>query len=325
MGTWRGRAHSSSRLWPAAAVVLLGAALSLAAAAPVNTSPAPAAACGIVGGAAPAASAALSFARIDRGDYSSIYVASRDGRRVSRVVPGKGPGDRLEEPAAYFEPAWSPTGRCLAFTAETYPTGSHGYDDVYVLTPARKLVAIGGGDSSISGRPSWAPDGKRLVLVGYQRQAGGGLYIARVGGGTTAITPGGLEMDGPADDSPAWSPDGKAIAFARLDGDRSGLYLIRPDGTGLKRLTTARAGNPSWAPDGRRLVFDTGGRIAVIDRNGGHFRYVTTGAADEDPAWSPDGRAIAFVRKGDVWLTTPTGRGHTLHVRGAFEPAWRPT
>jgi len=56
---------------------------------------------------------------------------------------------------------------------------------------------------------------------------------------------------------PAWSPDGKRIAFA---SDRAGnweVYVMKPDGTRLKRLTKygGRDGEPAWSPDGEHIVF----------------------------------------------------------------------
>ena len=49
----------------------------------------------------------------------------------------------------------------------------------------------------------------------------------------TKLTPG-------SDNFPAWSPNGDLIAFTRFSEDDYDIYTIRPDGTGLKRLTTRR-------------------------------------------------------------------------------------
>jgi TolB protein len=52
------------------------------------------------------------------------------------------------------------------------------------------------------------------------------------------------------DQNPAWSPDGALIAF---DSDRSGdrqVYVIRPDGTALREVTTGPGTHqgPAWRP-----------------------------------------------------------------------------
>ena len=56
---------------------------------------------------------------------------------------------------------------------------------------------------------------------------------------------------------PHWSPDGESVVFDGNGGDGWELYLIRPDGTGLTRLTKNDTvdSNATWAPDGRRLAY----------------------------------------------------------------------
>jgi TolB protein len=266
--------------------------------------------------------ASISFTR-----GASIFLVSRDGTHVSRVLRGTGTDDFLPGAVYYSESAWSPDGRLLAVREEE-ATESHGYDTVVVRKGKREVARLEG-ESSIAGNPSWAPDGKRLVYVGYQSDAGGGLYIYRVGSKTIELTQ--ERMDSPFDDMPAWSPDGSRIAFVRTDG-QTRLYLIRPNGTGLRRLTSISASNPSWSPDGKRLVFDTGRRIAVIGVDGRNVRYLTNPkGTDRNPAWSPDGRTIAFTRYGparsrtsDIWLMNANGSNPRLLVRNSYEAAWKP-
>lgn len=52
-----------------------------------------------------------------------------------------------------------------------------------------------------------------------------------------------------------WSPAGDRIAFAGLLEDEPGIYLINPDGSGRTRLTDASDWQPTWSPDGQRLAF----------------------------------------------------------------------
>jgi dipeptidyl aminopeptidase/acylaminoacyl peptidase len=94
------------------------------------------------------------------------------------------------------------------------------------------------------------------------------------------------------------------IAFTRAVGSEPGqIYVVRPNGTGLRQITHRRrgAGAPAWSPDGRRLAFggnDRKGRVHVIvKRLGGRVRQITHGNdLFTDPAWSPDGRRIAVRR-----------------------------
>jgi TolB protein len=105
----------------------------------------------------------------------------------------------------------------------------------------------------------------------------------------------------------SWSPDGTRIVFTSLK-DRNGetcfhecsvsgeIYVARPDGTGLLRLTTSEADDhsPTWSPDGRWIAFvsDRSNRdeheneIWVVGADGEGLRRVTTNDVWElDPDW----------------------------------------
>ena len=138
---------------------------------------------------------------------------------------------------------------------------------------------------------------------------------------------------------PAWSPDGTRIAFTSDRTGRSGIYVMRSNGTQTRMLSISDAGDvrPSWSPDGRRIVFarSAQGRLYVIDADGRNLRPITQGvyASDSDPAWSPDGTRIAFVRRprgggvAAVYLIGTDGRGLcrlTPFTKSVYWPAWSP-
>lgn len=259
----------------------------------------------------PAEAPALSKDKLSFVRGHSIFLARSDGSRISIVLHGT-------ENKFYFDPAWSPDGRRLAVTVGSLPFGTHEYDDVYVFQGSRRRVSVDSGGNK-PGNSAWAPDGRHIVLVGYEFNDGGALYTALPGAGSRAVERN-HDYD-IVDNQPSWSPDGRAIAFSRVAPSLSGLYLIRPNGTRLRRLTTTSAFNPTWSPDGRRVVFDDGRAINVINAGGSGLRQLVT--IGEDPAWSPDGRTIAFVRKGSVWLMDSSGAHVRVAVRNADQPTWK--
>jgi Tol biopolymer transport system component len=107
--------------------------------------------------------------------------------------------------------------------------------------------------------------------------------------------------------APGWSPDGSRIALSRRV-DRTGLtaiYTIRPDGTGLRRVTLGPPGfhsGPAWSPEGRSFALtagngiEGGGQLYVVNADGSRPRRVAR-IADQvlSPQWSPDGRLIAVT------------------------------
>lgn len=125
---------------------------------------------------------------------------------------------------------------------------------------------------------------------------------------------------------PAWSPDGGLIAFAAILGGKgmaetTRIFVVRPDGTGLRPLRGTRGGSdPVFAPDGRSLVFSRykqrthrgsrGRRIVTyastsvwrLDLEGSRQRRLTPwrdGLHFYAYSFSPDGSALALTRIDD--------------------------
>jgi len=104
------------------------------------------------------------------------------------------------------------------------------------------------------------------------------------------------------------------VAFTSARLGRPAIWLSRPDGSGLRRLTPPGeertwSGDLAWSPDGQWVAYAQIGRQADIHvisaLGGGPRRFTFDPAEDREPAWSPDGQWIYFVSKRDggprVW------------------------
>lgn len=145
---------------------------------------------------------------------------------------------------------------------------------------------------------------------------------------------------GPAP-APLPVPNRKFILFESNRGDQGyQVYLMNPDGTGQKALTSPphESFDPAWSPDGKQVVFesdrDSPGRsqLFLMNADGTNERPLITSSANERmPKWSPDGSKIAFeVRQegqSQIYLVGPGGTKPTKLEAGPgqnSDPAWSP-
>ncbi|MCH9035580.1 MAG: PD40 domain-containing protein, partial [Planctomycetes bacterium] len=103
------------------------------------------------------------------------------------------------------------------------------------------------------------------------------------------------------------SPDGTAIVFEKrvvdLDENKlkADLWLVRIDGTGLRRLTSHEKGSssPQWSPDGKSILFlsarGESSQVWGIATDGGEAAPITDEPLEIDSFKpSPDGRLLAL-------------------------------
>jgi Tol biopolymer transport system component len=170
---------------------------------------------------------------------SEIYVMDADGERLRRLTRDKRIG-----PAFY--PFWSPDGTEIAFSRYTTTT-----DDIEVMnadgTHLRRLTPTG---FAPFGRATWSPDGSKVAVAGYSRadpsSFPAGIYTVDSDGSDFHLLVrclcAGL----------AWSPDGREIALTVSPGlshrRTAGIWVVKADGTGLRRLSSGPDAWPSWQP-----------------------------------------------------------------------------
>jgi Tol biopolymer transport system component len=127
---------------------------------------------------------------------------------------------------------------------------------------------------------------------------------------------------GQIDYDPVWAPDGGSIVFTSDREGSADLFRVKPDGTGLERLTDSPAydDQAAFSPDGKQLVFVTtrnGGTadLWTMDLQTKKGKALTSGpGGDFRPSWSPDGKWIAFSPP-IVAARLPMGRGRWEHLR----------
>jgi len=73
-------------------------------------------------------------------------------------------------------------------------------------------------------------------------------------------------------------------------GRRALLSCMRVEGVASpgSRCLGGTPGEPAWSPDGRRIVFDTGAALAIMNADGSHVRLLSLrGGNPREPAWQP--------------------------------------
>lgn len=132
------------------------------------------------------------------------------------------------------------------------------------------------------------------------------------------------------------SPDREWIAFDSNQTGNKDIWIMRPDGSELRRLTQTRAHEwyPHWSPDSRNVVyysFRNGNRdLFTRPVAGGEVKALTDDpATDSFPDWSPDGETIAFFsnRTGTraIWKIRHDGsEPRQVTFDGGAFPLWSP-
>ena len=223
-------------------------------------------------------------------------------------------------------PRWGPFGRRILFSMT---------DDIWMMRAngTHKRRVVGGRTSDWEA--AWAPGGHRFVFTRTRGSSRLFVYSFKTKA-AVPITPGSGEFA--FAESPAWSPDGRRIVFVRTKHDYSSrdLFTIRPDGTGLRRLTFSPKAfefSPAWSPGGARLMFnrtadefDTCEALYTLRADGTDLSRVRVGCRTAHAAWSPNGRKFVAYRwshRRGLWIMPVDGSPRRFLVSGSG-PDWQP-
>ncbi len=261
------------------------------------------------------------------------------------VGAGGGTPRLLTSSGTSANPAWSASGKLIAF--DRCRNVANGPCAIFTIAPdgrgLRRLTPWAVGYSP----PVWSPNNKTLAFSGILKR---GIYTVGSNGRSMRR----LTRDG--DEDPVFSPDGAELAFTRQTPigpmeARSDIYVMSPDGKGLRRLTSTGTQNyePAWSPDGRLIAFIEAQRnnspscgedaVAVMTPTGGGRRRLTGFGLYEKPLWSDNEQQLAVVgeetqacppAEGEraLYVLSADGTGQRrvtqLRIEAAGGLAWRP-
>ena len=208
------------------------------------------------------------------------------------------------------QPQWSPDGSKIALARRS----------LYLVDVASGQLTEIVPPSDIAGA-AWSPDGQRLAVVEAPSDgapSGRVLVVSADGQGLVEIARQSGWVHGLA-----WSPRSDLIAFAAGE-EEAQLFVVNPDGSGLRSLAQGVKGGLAWSPDGRRLAVaradpsssSSDPNIYTVDIDDGATTRLTDVAAWEySPSWSADGSAISFVSRRDA-----QGGIYAVHPDGSLTP-----
>jgi Tol biopolymer transport system component len=306
----------------------------------------------------------------------AVFAANNNGGAAFRVGSGSNPKVSPDGDVIAFQAESSGGKRQLKLASSTAGGGSSTVladlqDSFYVtFSPDSKLVAALRGPEVgkrklvlidvVSGTIlrtvatgyfsgfSFSPNGAELVYsvaATEKYPPRSDVYAASVGGGKPLK----ITSDGRSQD-PLWGPTDKIVfvkllgAKTRKYGPKNELYLMNPNGKGVKRLTNTKVGAllqglypTEWSASGKKLLAefqgqDTSYAVTVNPRTGAQKPLDKMGDGEQGfvgTALSSDGTTVLGFTGGfepgpdhDV-ATIPYGGGKAkVLVKNAFEPDW---
>jgi Tol biopolymer transport system component len=238
----------------------------------------------------------------------AVFIADADGQHERALTPHH---------ESEYSPSITYDGKWVVFTDERA-----GQSDIYRAHPDGSGLERLTTDPAFDDQGALSPNGATLAFVSTRADGYANIWLLDITSGKYRnLTPGAY-----ASLRPAWSPDGAWIAFSS-DRDSApgafpgqwemlqstGIYIVHPDGTGLRRVTRAggAAGSPSWSADGKKILFyetdEVGAFLAKGARSrteivsidlasGERVQYTASNETKLSPKWLPGGRISYAIR-----------------------------
>lgn len=255
----------------------------------------------------------IAFARVyPQPGQLALFIAASDGSGEHPLLASAGTD---------YDPVWAPDGGSIVFTSER-----NGSADLFRVSPDGSGLAQLTTDPAYDDQAAFSPDAKNLVFVSTRGGGTANLWTMDL-----ATTRAKALTSGPGGDfRPSWSPDGNWIAFSSDRGNPmpfahgrwerlqlSDIYVVRPDGSGLKKITRSGdfCGSPKWMDKSSHVIAycmtaeQTLANRRTSPEPGNDTRLVSittaTGASTEmkaglgvkmNPSFLP-GNVIGYIRK----------------------------
>jgi len=277
----------------------------------------------------------------------SNLVYNFPGSKLSIISVKGGKPEEIQPPpktryrAGIKEPAWSPSGRRIAFKE------SHDFNNLKATIWTSTLdgsnpIKITDG-SSFSDNPVWSRDGQRLFFISNMGGGSNDIWWVPIEAGGKPSGSATCLMPGVNVISIALSPDGTRLVYSQAVR-RSNIWSIPLVDNFTFTLEEAEQvtdenysiNSLDVSPDGKWIAFDSDRKgnadIWIMNKETKELRQVTTNeASDVCPDWSPDGKNIVFQSNrnaNDDIFQKPVAGGITLqltsHQKSDNWPKWSP-
>jgi ABC-type sugar transport system substrate-binding protein len=225
----------------------------------------------------------------DRDGNQEIYSMASDGSELVNLT---------NDPGADSDPSWSPDGSQIAFVSNR-ENDAEGGQFIYVMnvdgSNVRQLSV-----ENESQWPDWSPDG---IWITYENK--GDIYKIKADGSGQPVN---LTNNPEQDIQPAWSPDGTNIAWLSGSDGHWNIFLINPDGSDLRQLTTdGKVTYVTWTIDGQIFTIwdnqEAHCMKCVMDADGSNVKEAGGKGELQQylPFWTLDGNRVECISGANIF------------------------